>query len=143
MLAIMSTALAFTAGPARPIAGTFVRRAASSSSPSMFMPVPADALRAASSSITQPSHLMDVDSMALTVVMAFAAAAMLQLLLVVLSTSVGSKATEQAVAPSDSSSQLANAVKTLSGRVVPTAAAAAEREPWPAREEREAPAVEP
>ena len=104
------------------------------------MPVPADALRA----ITQPAHLMDVDSMALTVVMAFAAAAMLQLLLVVLSsTSVGSKATEQAVAPSDSSSQLANAVKTLSGRVVPTAAAAAEREPWPAREEREAPAVEP
>ena len=141
MLAIMSTALAFTAGPARPIAGTFVRRAASSSSPSMFMPVPADALRAASSSITQPAHLMDVDSMALTVVMAFAAAAMLQLLLVVLSsTSVGSKATEQAVAPSDSSSQFANAVKSLSGRVVPTAA---EREPWPAREEREAPAVEP
>ena len=139
MLAIMSSALAFTAGPARPIAATFVRRAASSSSPSMFMPVPADALRA----ITQPAHLMDVDSMALTVVMAFAAAAMLQLLLVVLSTSVGSKATEQAVAPSDSSSQLANAVKTLSGRVVPTAAAAAEREPWPAREEREAPAVEP
>ena len=86
---------------------------------------------------------MDVDSMALTVVMAFAAAAMLQLLLVVLSSSVGSKATEQAVAPSDSSSQFANAVKTLSGRVVPTAAAAAEREPWPAREEREAPAVEP
>ena len=81
--------------------------------------------------------------MALTVVIAFAAAAMLQLLLVVLSTSVGSKATEQAVAPSDSSSQLANAVKTLSGRVVPTAAAAAEREPRPAREEREAPAVEP
>ena len=100
------------------------------------MPVPADALRA----ITQPAHLMDVDSMALTVVMAFAAAAMLQLLLVVLSTSVGSKATEQAVAPSDSSSQFANAVKSLSGRVVPTAA---EREPWPAREEREAPAVEP
>ena len=138
MLAIMSTALAFTAGPARPIAGTFVRRAVSSS-PSMFMPVPADALRAASFA----AHLMDVDSMALTVVMAFAAAAFLQLLLVVLSTSVGSKATEQAVAPSDSSSQLANAVKTLSGRVVPTAAAAAEREPWPAREEREAPAVEP
>ena len=49
---------------------------------------------------------------------------------------MGSKATEQAVAPSDSSSQFANAVKTLSGRVVPTAAAAAEREPWPAREER-------
>ena len=139
MLAIMSSALAFTAGPARPIAGTFVRRAASSSSPSMFMPVPADALRA----ITQPAHLMDVDSMALTVVMAFAAAAFLQLILVVLSSSVGSKATEQAVAPSDSSSQLANAVKSLSGRVVPTAAAAAEREPWPAREEREAPAVEP